>query len=150
MSKSHRVAQLQCVQPTQTKHATFEDKNATADATVRATASLKALALKVLGRNRQRNSSATSSSDECNFSCNSRGKSCTQLHTNATKNRAKGYGCGMCGNKIHLTVMTWETYRLPETEPYEFEHRPVTAWMCETCKEVYPVVGGTNNPQLMS
>jgi len=58
--------------------------------------------------------------------------------------RAKGLGCGACGNKIYSATIAWETYRLPETEPYEFEHRQVTAWMCETCKEVYPVIGGAN------
>ena len=63
--------------------------------------------------------------------------------------RAAGYGCGACGCKIYQAVVTWEFIELPETEPWEYGHRPTTHWQCENCKSIYEIIGGSRGPVLI-
>lgn len=60
--------------------ATFENFNATGDATQAQPTDLKALARLALERNRQRNSNATQVKRECNFLCNFERKIPQKLH----------------------------------------------------------------------
>ena len=75
-----------------------------------------------------------------------------QLLTNKKKlsNRAKGYGCAGCGNKIYQVIQGWETKELPSSSPWTHEHKPVIQWKCEGCGIVFHWIGGTKGPQLIS
>lgn len=61
--------------------------------------------------------------------------------------RARGYGCGACGNTIYQAVEAWEMSELPEGSPWTHEHRAVIHWQCEECKAVYEIIGGSKGPQ---
>ena len=72
-----------------------------------------------------------------------------QLLTKKKKlsNRATGYGCAGCGNKIYQVIQGWETKELPESSPWQYEHKPVVHWQCEQCSAVYELIGGSKGPQ---
>ncbi|KPJ97353.1 MAG: hypothetical protein AMJ60_11590 [Desulfobacterales bacterium SG8_35] len=63
--------------------------------------------------------------------------------------KAKGYGCAGCGNKIYQAVTVWEMLNLPETAEFKYEHKPTTHWQCEKCRVIYEIIGGTRGPVLI-
>ena len=65
-------------------------------------------------------------------------------------NRATGYSCARCGNKIYQVIQGWETKELPASSPWMYEHIPVIHWKCEGCGINFQWIGGTKGPQLVS
>jgi hypothetical protein len=61
--------------------------------------------------------------------------------------RAKGYGCGACGNKIYQeAVKTWTTKELPEqSDKQSFAH-----WKCEGCGAIFEIIGGSKGPEYIN
>jgi len=102
------------------------------------TMSLKSLAVKILAGNQQGNQTETKSF---------LGEKLKGNQETTQETRAKGYGCGACGNKIYQAVQTWEMSELPTGSPGTHEHRLVTHWQCEQCKAVYEIIGGSKEPQ---
>jgi uncharacterized protein with PIN domain len=65
-------------------------------------------------------------------------------------NRAQGYGCAACGNKIYRAIQSWETSNLPEPSSWTHNHRAVTYWHCESCGAVYELIGGSRGPKIIN
>ena len=63
--------------------------------------------------------------------------------------RAKGYGCAGCDNRIYQAVKGWETNELPASSPWTYEHKVVIHWQCENCKAIYEIIGGSRGPVLI-
>jgi hypothetical protein len=72
-----------------------------------------------------------------------------QLLTKKKKlsNRATGYGCVGCGNKIYQVIQGWKTKELTASSPWMYEHVPVIHWKCEDCGAVFEIIGGSRGPQ---
>ena len=62
-------------------------------------------------------------------------------------NKAKGYGCAGCGNRIYEVVQAWEISELPASFTWNYEHTPVNHWKCEDCGAVFEIIGGSRGPQ---
>ena len=75
-----------------------------------------------------------------------------QLLTKKKKlsNRATGYGCVGCGNKIYEAIQAWGISELPESAEFKHEHIQVTHWRCEGCDAVYEIIGGSKGPQFLN
>jgi hypothetical protein len=63
--------------------------------------------------------------------------------------KALGYGCAGCGNRIYEMVQAWEISELPASFPWKHEHTPVVHWQCENCKTIYEIIGGNRGPKLI-
>ena len=146
MKNRSQNSKVACCTGIRVQHATFKDQNATGGATMSATTDLKALARKVLERNNQCNTTATTAQKECNFNAISGGQ---KLHPVAPQ-KARAYGCAKCGNKIYTVVKMWELVALAEPEPFKFQHRQTTAWKCEGCGSVFSIIGGAQGPQYLT
>jgi hypothetical protein len=102
------------------------------------TISLKSLAVKILTENSEGNSQETKSFPG--------GK--PKGNQGASKEtKARGYGCGDCGNKIYQAVNAWEMSELPAVSPWTYEYRMVTPWKCEHCDSVYEIIGRSKGLQ---
>ena len=64
--------------------------------------------------------------------------------------RARGYGCGACGNTIYQTVEAWEMSELPALSAWQYEHQIIVNWQCEGCGTVFEIIGGTAGPQILN
>ena len=102
------------------------------------TMSIKTLALKALQGNPEGNREETKSFP--------RGKQNGNQET-TKETKACGNGCAACGNKIYQAVEAWETKELPESSPWQHDHKPVTHWQCEGCGAVFKIIGGSKGPQ---
>ena len=102
------------------------------------TMGIKTLALKALQGNPEGNRGETKSFP--------RGKQKGVKET-TPETKAKGYGCGKCGNKLYQAVEAWAMFELPASSAWTHEHTPVTNWQCEQCKAVYEWIGGNKGPQ---
>jgi hypothetical protein len=65
----------------------------------------------------------------------------------AQNTKALGYGCAGCGNRVYQAVEAWVLSELPESSPWQYEHKPVVHWQCEQCSAVYELIGGSRGPQ---
>lgn len=104
------------------------------------TASLKALAIKVLEGNREGNQQETKSFPRVK----NRG-----AFSGVRKPEKGVVGTCRCGCKDCLETFSWQMVELPETEPWTHEHRRVSAWKCESCGEVYSMISETNESGLI-
>ena len=64
--------------------------------------------------------------------------------------KAIGYGCSGCGNRIYEAVQAWEISELPESSSWTHEHSSVVHWRCEGCDAVFEIIGGSKGPQFLN
>ena len=60
------------------------------------------------------------------------------------KNLSFRYGCGNCGNIGYEPCEMWQTYKLPDTTSWTWEHKLEQGYRCTGCGAEYLIIDGNN------